>query len=91
MHIGFVGASGKVGRHAVQYLYMRNKIEGLRLTLVSQKPDKDKGLLLDIRNTLPLKSTNENDHFHEVRVLATDDYRDLKDADANNGPVPAER
>jgi malate dehydrogenase len=82
MHIGIIGASGKVGRQALQYLYMRNKIEGLRLTLVSRKPSKDKGLLLDIRNTLPLKSANENDCFHEIEVVATDNYTDLSNASA---------
>jgi malate dehydrogenase len=82
MHIGIIGASGKVGRQALQYLYMRNKIDGLRLTLVSRKPDKDKGLLLDIRNTLPLKSANEHDYFHEIETVTTNDYADLKGANA---------
>ncbi len=81
MHIGIIGASGKVGRTAVQNLYIKNHIQGLRLTLVSSWPQIDAGLLQDVENMLPHKLAYEPAPYAPVEGVVTDDYAELKGAD----------
>lgn len=81
MHIGVIGASGKVGRTALQNLYLKNHQEGVRLTLVSPWPQIDTGLLQDIENAVTHKLQYEPASFAPIRGEATDDYAALEGAD----------
>jgi len=80
MHIGFIGASGKVGRVALQNFYMNNEVEDVRLTLYSRHPLKNKGLLLDIEGMLAMSHSPFKKRM-PIDIIATDDFSDLKDAD----------
>ncbi len=80
MHIGFIGASGKVGRVAVQNFYANNEAEDVRLTLYSPRHGKDRGLLLDIEGHLPMKPNDHKGRFVAMPANATDRFEDLKGA-----------
>lgn len=80
MHVGFIGASGKVGRVAVQNFYANNEVEDVRLTLYSPRPGKDRGLLLDIEGHLPMKPNDRKGRFVAMPAKATDCFEDLEGA-----------
>jgi len=81
MHIGFIGASGKVGRVAIQNFYANNEIEDIRLTLYSPRPGKDRGLLLDIEGHLLMMPDIKKERFVSISAKATDRFEDMKGAD----------
>jgi malate/lactate dehydrogenase len=81
MHIGYIGASGKVGRVAIQNFYANNEVEDIRLTLYSPRPDKDRGLLLDIKGHLPMMPSHHQGKFVAMSANATDRFEDMKSAD----------
>lgn len=77
MRVSIFGPSGKVGRQALQNLFLQNFAPDLELVLISRNLDRLRGLLTDIHSTLPLVGTQ----VHEPRTIVTSNPCEVKGSD----------
>lgn len=77
--VSIIGASGKVARSALTYLFQNSEKE-MRLVLVSRTPERIEGALLDIRPVASMPPFNRKLLLKAPDYLPTKDMSEIKDS-----------
>jgi malate dehydrogenase len=80
MRVAVFGASGKVGRQALQHLLF-NSDDEVDITLVSKSPDRVRGMVADITSALPLLGRARASRAGQPRIDITGDASALRGSD----------